>query len=138
LVEQTPSRMIAQFHFLTNSRVQTAWAEPTCIVQPTTLEELQGIIISLVNANVTFAIRSGGHSPHHGWANIDNGALIDMRHFNRFEYELEKNVTTVGAGLTWGEVYDQLEVHQATVVGGRVLGVGVSGLTLGGMLTVIL
>ncbi|KAF2647653.1 putative FAD-binding oxidoreductase [Lophiostoma macrostomum CBS 122681] len=119
----------------THHWVQSAWAVPACIVQPSTLTHLQNIVMYLRKSNLTFAIRSGGHSPHHGWANIDNSVLIDLAAFNQFEYNVETNLTTVGAGMTWGEVYKRLEVYQSVVVGGRVLGVGVGGLTLGGGLS---
>lgn len=38
----------------------------------------------------------------------------------------------VGAGLTWDPVYAALDSYGITVVGGRIPGVGVAGLTLGG------
>lgn len=38
----------------------------------------------------------------------------------------------VGPALTWDEVYDVLSPAGMSVVGGRVSGVGVAGLTLGG------
>lgn len=38
----------------------------------------------------------------------------------------------VGAGLLWDDVYDKLEPDRVTVVGGRMTGVGVAGLILGG------
>lgn len=86
----------------------------------------------LVESNVPFAIRSGGHSPSPGAANIDDGILIDLSGFDKVEYDASRNVAVVGTGLRWGEVYSQLEEFNVTVVGGRVLDVGVGGLTLGG------
>lgn len=38
----------------------------------------------------------------------------------------------LGAGLTWTDVYEYLVPKGLNVVGGRVNGVGVAGLTLGG------
>ena len=38
----------------------------------------------------------------------------------------------VGAALTWDQVYETLEPTGVNVIGGRVPGVGVAGLTLGG------
>ena len=38
----------------------------------------------------------------------------------------------IGAGLTWTEVYSYLVPRGINVVGGRLDGVGVAGLTLGG------
>ena len=64
-------------------------------------------------------------------ANINNGVLIDMSMFNGVAYDIENNVATVGAGQTWGDVYNQLDPYNVTVVGGRVLDVGVGGLILG-------
>lgn len=64
-------------------------------------------------------------------ANINNGVLIDMAGFNEVVYDAARNIATVGAGLKWGDVYGQLDKFNVTVVGGRVLDVGVGGLILG-------
>lgn len=88
---------------------------------------------SLVESNTRFAIRSGGHSPAPQAANIDGGVLIDLSGFNEVKYEQSDQVAKIGSGLTWGEVYSQLDPFGVTVVGGRVGGVGVGGLTIGGM-----
>ncbi|KAI1413420.1 putative FAD-binding oxidoreductase [Hypoxylon sp. FL1857] len=115
----------------TKNWVQTAWGTPTCIFHPSLTEQLQEAVTLLVKANVSFAVRSGGHEPHHGFANIDNGVLIDMSNFTRLDYDAERSVAVVGSGLRWGEVYTQLQAHGVIAVGGRVLDVGVPGLTLG-------
>lgn len=57
-----------------------------------------------------------------------------MSGFNGIEYDAESNVVMIGAGLRWDAVYSQLEQYNVTVVGGRVLDVGVGGLILGGKL----
>ncbi|KAI0598823.1 putative FAD-binding oxidoreductase [Biscogniauxia sp. FL1348] len=111
--------------------VQTAWASPTCIVQPTTAEELSELVKHLVAEDVHFAVRSGGHSPAPLGANINDGVLVDMSKFNAVEYDVSRNVAVVGSGLRWGEVYRQLDQYNVTVVGGRILDVGVGGLALG-------
>jgi hypothetical protein len=118
-------------------RVQTAWASPDCIFEPRTVEELHHAVPILVGSKSSFAIRSGGHSPNHGFANIDGGVLVDMSNFTRLEYDAATNTAVVGAGLRWGEVYAGLQAYNVTVVGGRVLDVGVGGLTLGCMLLLI-
>ena len=38
----------------------------------------------------------------------------------------------IGPGLIWDDVYAALEPHGVNVVGGRMSGIGVAGLTLGG------
>ncbi|KAI0470908.1 putative FAD-binding oxidoreductase [Xylariaceae sp. FL0804] len=111
--------------------VQTAWASPTCIVQPSTAEELSRAVKHFVAANVSFAIRSGGHSPVPGGANIDDGVLVDMSSFDAVEYDAAASVAVVGSGLRWADVYSALDPYNVTVVGGRIVDVGVGGLTLG-------
>lgn len=93
---------------------------------------MQNVIPKLVAANVSFAVRSGGHSPSPGAANIDQGVLIDLSKFNGVDYDAENNVANIGAGQKWENVYKQLDQFNVTVVGGRVLDVGVGGLILGG------
>lgn len=114
-----------------HSRSATAWKRPTCIVQPADTLELQKIVRILTTRHVRFAIRSGGHSPSPFAANIDNGILIDLSNFNQMNYNAADSTATVGAGMKWGDVYHRLDAHNVTVVGGRVLDVGVGGLTLG-------
>lgn len=64
-------------------------------------------------------------------ANINNGVLIDMALFNSVNYDAANSEAKVGAGQRWGNVYDALDAYNVTVVGGRVLDVGVGGLILG-------
>ena len=55
-----------------------------------------------------------------------------MTRFNNITLSTDMSTIDIGAGLTWDEVYDALDGTGANVVGGRVTGVGVAGLTLGG------
>ncbi|KAL8730888.1 MAG: hypothetical protein Q9166_003815 [cf. Caloplaca sp. 2 TL-2023] len=110
---------------------QTAWKKPTCIAQPTYTADLQKVVRQLTKESIPFAVRSGGHSPSPFAANIDNGVLIDMSRFNHTQYDSTRNVAIVGAGGKWLGVYNELDRHNVTVVGGRVLDVGVGGLILG-------
>ncbi|RYP10037.1 hypothetical protein DL765_008236 [Monosporascus sp. GIB2] len=119
----------------TKNWVQTAWGVPACIFHPLGVEELQEVVPMLVGSNASFAVRSGGHSPHRGFASIDGGVLIDMSNFNLMDYNPDNNVVVVGAGVTWGDLYTHLQEHQVIAVGGRIMDVGVGGLTLGGKLT---
>lgn len=66
-----------------------------------------------------------------GFANTNGGVLIDMSRFNDVKYIAEDNVAVIGTGLRWGEVYPELDQYNVTVVGARVLGVGVGGFMLG-------
>ena len=55
-----------------------------------------------------------------------------MSNFNQTDYDAAKNVVQIGAGMKWTDVYRSLDRYNVTVVGGRVLDVGVGGLILGG------
>lgn len=64
-------------------------------------------------------------------ANINDGILIDMSLFTGISYDPGSHVATIGTGQIWRNVYNHLEQYNVTVVGGRVLEVGVGGLILG-------
>ena len=55
-----------------------------------------------------------------------------MSRFNETKVNSAPGTVEIGAGLTWDQVYAVLEPTGVNVVGGRVPGVGVAGLTLGG------
>ena len=55
-----------------------------------------------------------------------------MISFNDIVINEEEETVEIGAGLTWTEVYSHLIPKGINVVGGRINGVGVAGLTLGG------
>ena len=55
-----------------------------------------------------------------------------MARFNSIVYHSEFQTVDVGAGLLWDDVYAALEPFNVTVIGGRVSGLGVSGVALGG------
>jgi hypothetical protein len=55
-----------------------------------------------------------------------------MARFNETKVDSTCGTVEVGAGLTWDQVYTILEPTGLNVVGGRIPGVGIAGLTLGG------
>lgn len=55
-----------------------------------------------------------------------------MSRFSDIDYDVASQTVTIGTGLLWDDVYSALEAEGRTVVGGRVAGVGVAGLALGG------
>ena len=60
------------------------------------------------------------------------GVQIAMTRFNDVDLDTASGTVTVGSSLLWDDVYAALAPHNVTVVGGRVPGVGVAGLSLGG------
>ncbi|KAI1131073.1 putative FAD-binding oxidoreductase [Nemania abortiva] len=110
---------------------QTSWQHPSCIARPNNTAQLAQLVSVLVNNNTPFAIRSGGHSPNPFDANIDAGVLISLCNFKGVTYDAKKGLVTIGPGARWDAVYTELGKYNVTMVGGRVLDVGVGGLTLG-------
>lgn len=55
-----------------------------------------------------------------------------MTRFNEIVIHEDSETVEIGAGLTWTDVYTYLIPKGFNVVGGRLNGVGVAGLTFGG------
>ncbi|KAI0393087.1 putative FAD-binding oxidoreductase [Xylariaceae sp. FL0594] len=110
---------------------QTAWRHPSCIVTPTTTQETAAVLRVLVDHHVPFAIRSGGHSPNPSDSNIDGGALLSLSSLNKVSYDVHTGLVSLGPGARWEAVYTELDRYNRSMVGGRVLDVGVGGLALG-------
>jgi FAD/FMN-containing dehydrogenase len=114
-------------------RSATAWGSPICVVKPFSTTDVQTVVAYLSQQKVEFAIRAGGHLPSPLAANTNKGVLIDLSLLIAKEYDAKSQTVKIGPGLRWGEVYQYLDQFRVTVVGGRVLNVGVGGLLLGGM-----
>ncbi len=76
-------------------------------------------------------MKGGGHATNPGFSST-SGVEIVMTRFNETIVGSTSGTVEIGAGLTWGQVYAILEHTGVNVVGGRIPGVGVAGLTLGG------
>ena len=85
----------------------------------------------LGSTRTPFGVKSGGHTMNPGFSST-NGVEIVMNRFNETKVNSTSGTVEIGSGLTWDQVYDSLEPTGVNVVGGRVPGVGVGGLTLGG------
>lgn len=105
---------------------------PLCVVLPTTANDVSTVVVSLTANSCGFAIRGGGHATVPNASNAPSGVTIDLRALNLMELNEDNSVLTVGAGVAWDAVYAKLDPLGLGVSGGRVGGVGVAGLTLGG------
>jgi FAD/FMN-containing dehydrogenase len=76
-------------------------------------------------------VKGGGHAANPGFSST-RGVQIALSRFNGTKVNFTSGTVEVGAGLTWDQVYVVLEPTGVNVIGGRVPGVGVAGLTLGG------
>ena len=76
-------------------------------------------------------MKAGGHATNPHFSST-GGVLIALSRFNETKVNIASGTVEVGAGLTWDQVYAVLAPTGVNVVGGRVPGIGVAGLTLGG------
>ncbi|KAE8215081.1 hypothetical protein CF327_g1584 [Tilletia walkeri] len=102
-----------------------------CSVEPATAADVSAVLKVLGMSNSSFAVRGGGHSCAPGFSG-SKGVNVAMTRFNDVSYNKAEGVVKYGSGLVWEQVYKGLEPYDVKVVGGRVLGVGVAGLSLGG------
>lgn len=115
---------------------QASAVKPLCFVLPKTVDDVSTIVKSLVSAgSCKFAVRGGGHMWFPGASISPGGVTVDLRGLNSLELSTDNGIIPVGVGATWDQVYAKLDPLGRSVAGGRVAGVGVGGLTLGGGLS---
>ena len=110
-------------------------AQPACLVHIHSVEDVAAVVSVSRTSSCPFAVREGGHSDIQGASNIDGDITVNMAGLSDVILDESEGLVKVGAGATWGDVYKELEKVNKTVVGGRLTGVGVGGLLLGGGLS---
>ncbi|KAL4905792.1 hypothetical protein BDW74DRAFT_167490 [Aspergillus multicolor] len=114
---------------------------PTYMESPTTVDEVSTAIVTLARAyndyGEQFAIRSRGHMPHAGAANIQGGVTVDLRALPEVQVSDDRGTVVIGTGASWGEVYKVLSPLNVTVPGGRASSIGVGGFLTGGGLSAL-
>ena len=85
----------------------------------------------LGKSRTPFGVKSGGHASNRGFSST-SGVQISLARFNTFKVNIEVQTVELGPSLTWDDVYERLDPYGVTVIGGRIPGVGVGGLILGG------
>ncbi|KAI9465691.1 FAD-binding domain-containing protein [Lactarius psammicola] len=114
------------YHYAPSSSQESA-----CSVEPGTAEDVSKILHILGSTRTPFAVKGGGHSTNPGFSST-KGVQIALARFNDIKVNYEDGTVEVGPGLTWDQVYTALDSTGVNVIGGRIPGVGVAGLTLGG------
>jgi FAD/FMN-containing dehydrogenase len=109
--------------------------KPSCILYPSSAEEVAAIVRVLNANNETFVVKSGGHNPNKGFASIDGGPLISTKYLNEVTYDPASMTVRIGPGNDWQDVQKQLQGAGVTAVGGRIGEVGVGGYMVGGGLS---
>lgn len=121
------------------TEIQNYWSaactglRPSCMMFPTSADEVADIVHALHQTDDLFAIKSGGHMPNNGFSSIQGGLLISTKNLNNIvAYDAETQTAKVGPGMTWAEAQKGLDGTGVTLVGGRMGGVGIGGYILGG------
>ncbi|GKT47367.1 bifunctional solanapyrone synthase [Colletotrichum spaethianum] len=110
-----------------------AYDTPACVFVPQNAQQVSFAVSTLTLSLTKFAVRSGGHMPVVGYNSIgSSGVLLSTSNLTTLALSEDKSTVSVGAGLRWRDVYSYLSPSGLAAVGGRIGGVGVSGLLLGG------
>ncbi|CAO1612897.1 unnamed protein product [Parajaminaea phylloscopi] len=104
---------------------------PTCLVKPTTADDLAAVMKVIGDQRINFAVTAGGHTGNPGFSST-NGILISLKGFQKVALSGDKSYVDIGTGNIWDNVYAVLEGSGVNIVGGRVSGVGVGGFITGG------
>ncbi|KAF3928602.1 hypothetical protein AA313_de0203359 [Arthrobotrys entomopaga] len=105
---------------------------PTCIFSPGSTQDVSTAVRFFTKNSCAFAIRSGGHSYNPGFSSIYDGVLVSLSRLNEVTYDSASKCAVVQSGARWRNVYQAVEKHNVTVVGGQNADVGVGGYLLGG------
>lgn len=105
--------------------------KPSCVVYPTSAQDVSTALQAIRAANSRFAIKAGGHNPNTFFSSVDAGVLLDLSRMTAKSYDPDTTLATYEPGGVFGDLYDYYVQYNRTVVGARLAGVG-TGLALGG------
>ena len=76
-------------------------------------------------------MKGGGHASNPGFSST-RGVQISLVRFDNITVDPIARTVELGPGLTWDHVYAALDPTGVNVIGARLPGVGIAGVTLGG------
>ncbi|KAH6991301.1 hypothetical protein BKA56DRAFT_610845 [Ilyonectria sp. MPI-CAGE-AT-0026] len=109
--------------------------KPSCILYPSTADEVASILTILSDNDEHFAVKSGGHNPNDYFSSIAGGPLLSTKKLDQIILDPKTGRVRVGPGNRWDDVASELDGTGWTVVGGRIGNVGVGGYMVGGGLS---
>ncbi|KAH8979805.1 FAD-binding domain-containing protein [Lactarius akahatsu] len=102
-----------------------------CSVEPGSADDLSKILRIIGSTRTPFAVKGGGHASNPGFSST-RGVQISLARFDKTAINSTSGTVELGPGLTWDQVYTALDPAGVNVIGARIPGVGVAGVTLGG------
>ena len=104
---------------------------PGCIACCTGVADAVAAVRFARERDLLVAVRSGGHGVA-GHAVCDGGLVIDLSPLKGVRVDPQARTARVQAGVLWGELDRETQLHGLATVGGIVTHTGIAGLTLGG------
>ncbi len=102
---------------------------PDVVVGATSHHDVVAAVRFAASRNLPVYAQATGHG---NYATIDRGVLVNTARLNTVEIDPGSRLATLGAGVTWGSVYEAAAPHGLTPITGSSPGVGAVGLVLGG------
>jgi FAD/FMN-containing dehydrogenase len=104
---------------------------PACIAHCTGVADVVAAVQFARERDLVVAVRSGGHGVG-GHAVCDAGVVIDLSAMKGIRVDVQARTARAQAGVLWGELDRETQLHGLATVGGIVTHTGIAGLTLGG------
>ena len=104
---------------------------PACVARCTGVADVVAAVRFARERDLLVAVRSGGHGVG-GHALCDAGLVIDLSPMKGIRVDRATRTARAEAGVLWGELDRETQLHGLATVGGIVTHTGIAGLTLGG------
>jgi FAD/FMN-containing dehydrogenase len=104
---------------------------PACIARCTGVADVVAAVGFARRRDLLVGVRSGGHGVG-GHALCDGGLVIDLSPMKGIRVDPVARTARAEAGVLWGELDRETQLHGLATVGGIVTHTGIAGLTLGG------
>ena len=104
---------------------------PACVARCTGVADVVAAVRFARERDLLVAVRAGGHGVG-GHAICDGGLVIDLSPMKGIRVDPVARTARAEAGVLWGELDRETQLHGLATVGGIVTHTGIAGLTLGG------
>jgi FAD/FMN-containing dehydrogenase len=104
---------------------------PACVARCTGVADVVAAVLFARERDLLVAVRSGGHGVA-GHGVCDDGLVIDLSLLKGIRVDPAARTARAEAGVLWGELDRETQLHGLATVGGIVTHTGIAGLTLGG------
>src|SRR5262245_17972552 len=103
---------------------------PACIARCTGVADVVAAVRFARERELELSVRSGGHGV--GGHAVCDGLVIDLSPMKGIRVDPARRTARAEAGVLWGELDRETQLHGLATVGGIVTHTGIAGLTLGG------